>query len=768
MIAQLQKTRLISRLLLDQLREGRFPSISEALETSTRIMRGRSFGAPLTRLSPALTGEPISGPDGTYITRMFQELRGDLELLYEAILRLASETLDLYNLFAVRRDRLGMKLSDYRAAIGTLLAQVSAGSRLSAGDSFNTLDRVDLTRTTTFIDLVEGIATLPIDNHSSVAYDARGLQVLEERIDGQPVVSGTNLPRFVQVFSPFRLDAWYLNLPLAGVFTAVVNVTGADYNLGAGEEIYLNALQVEPTAPLLLQVDWSPDGFNWHPLDPVISEVIRDKRTFHFQEILVGYLRFQIRQAPGVSGEAPAVGIKRIQLLKRGFGSSAQLYSQPWEFSDRVHSAVVETETSLPLGSRLQTYLSRNADGPWLPITQGPLTFGTVEWTDPPVPLTSFRVEPLPDGTLPAIPRFWESPLNFTAQPLPETGELTAGLNQLELGAFYYSWVRHQDREHIPVPEDWAPPRSEARLGLFDASAVIGTADVGSTYFTTNKTPLAFAVDSRGAQYLALCLLQPDGNFSLQPGYNYRLRVALYCPIPITLPGQRVGVVNLSGDTEAVVAPFSVYLNGRQLFASERTVTHVNALSGSTNQYSLPLQSGWNDLEFYLQLPSDLPTLKSEGKVGTEMFFYFQPNVLAPDLEKTSGIRTVRAYRDPWTRVQEFDLRQNIPLGRNTVWAWKLSREAATAGNLTAVLLNFDPMNNRPTDDTTTDTPGTTLDTVNAGQRANLALRYAVDYTAVSDLVEQEGKVLYFRADFTQEPGSGPPPVLYSYRILVN
>jgi hypothetical protein len=765
MISLLQKTRLISRILCDQLRAGQPPSLTDALEEVSRELQGRGFGTPLTRIRPAVAGREVGGKRGVDLWLTFTELRQDLEVLYQGLLQLATGTVDLYHLFAVRRDRLSLKLADYRTQTLTRLAQVQAGSRLSASDSFNTLDRVDLTRSTVSVDLLEGVATLPADNRNSLQYDAQGLVVRGEWLNGQAAPQSPGQPDFARVFNPYRVDAWYRDLPPGATYEVQVNVTGADYEAESGEEILLNALQVEPTSALYLQVDWSPEGYNWHPLDPPVGEVLRERRTFHFSPVQVGYLRFRLSHAEPVATARP-LGLKRIGLLKRGFTSSAVLYSLPWVFSERVHSVVTELETQVPLGTRLQGYLARSEDGPWYPVREAPLTFGTIQWTDPALPLLQVAAETR-DGEPTATPtRFWETRLNLTQQPLPESGELLAGTGQLELSGYAYNWQQRQERDHLPTQEDWSPPLAEARRGPFTPYGDL--ASLTDTAFTDGKSPFAYATDASGQTYLVTALLQEDESFVLQPGYNYRIRAFLYANQPVTLLNQRIGLVNQGGATSHVLAAFSVYLNGGKVYSSTACVAAPEDLGATTHQYSLPLEAGWNSFEILLQLPNDLPDLLEAGDIlGTRTLLYFQPNLFDPQLAGQYGISPVRAYREPWTRLTEFGVRYNSLPGETRVWAWKQSREPETEGNLLGVLFNHDPMNGRSEEEDGSETPLRYIDGVNAAQRTDLALRYAVD-TSAAEAGDQEGRALYFRADLVQEPGASGPPVLFSYRLLVN
>jgi hypothetical protein len=299
------------------------------------------------------------------------------------------------------------------------------------------------------------------------------------------------------------------------------------------------------------------------------------------------------------------------------------------------------------------------------------------------------------------------------------------------------------------------------RTGLFQPLGSLyaaGDDAIAASGLLTALSPLA--VDTfQGRNFMTLAIVGPEGNLALQPGYNYRARVSVWCPVPTALDGQAIGVVNpkeYGGTGNVTVAPLSFWVNGNKVFQRLTAATAVDELSGSAYQCTIPLQQGWNTLELLVQVPADLQR-NVGGVANQQVHVYWQPNLFGPNAEQTLGIRLVQAWPAGWTRVSEFDLRYNTAPATRSRWAWKTD---VSVGNITAVLLNYDPRNSRYRTDF--HPSYTTIDGVNASFPVNLLLRYPIE----RPLPESQGttlidpRTLYYRADLYLEGGAAAPPVV--------
>lgn len=741
MIEQLQKTRLTARLLLADLQSGKFPSVPQVVDRARQELFDRGIpGQPLTRLLPAVPGLPIGGESGQDVMKVYQELREDLDLLYEALLKLSVNGTDLYEVFATRRDNLALRLKALKIELLTLLAQLHAGGQYNVFDSFNTLEMVDLIQTTAYLDLDEGSVLLKPDAQNSLRYDGSRVKLVRERTsDGSQAHFQGN---FLLAFSPYRLDSWYATLGPNTYYEAVVNVTGADYNAGGTEEILLNAVRVQPTGPLHVEIEWSPDGYNFHPLGGGASRALTDSHTFHFKPVRVGYLRFRVRRSPGAStsaeGEVTPVGIKRIELFQRGYTSFGQLFSREWELPFPVSSVVSQLDQELPYGTEITAYVSQDGTN-WFKLNAGPTLFeNTLTKT---LALTSFELEE--DDN----PRIWKATVpDF---PLPETGQLISGVDQVYLEAFPFHWDKVLDPRHLPSLADFEAPINEKRGDCFRPRGVLEDPNGSADGFVSDRNPLVLHEDG----YLCLCLIQSDGQLVLQPGYNYRLVAHVWCPSPKTLENQKIAVVNnLVGESadEVAVAPLSVYVNEEKVYEKETAAPALSYLALSNWQTRINLRQGWNKIELLVQLPGNFAAGQN-GVASSDVYVVFQPNVFDPNRRDELGIEELRAFPDSWKKVSDFDLRYNTPIGLKEVWAWKLD----SRGRVQYLVTNHNPLN---------DPTGTywTIDGQNRGQVEQLALTYTVE------LPKDNTKSLYFRADLKMSPEAASPPVLHSYKLLVN
>jgi hypothetical protein len=137
-----------------------------------------------------------------------------------------------------------------------------------------------------------------------------------------------------------------------------------------------------------------------------------------------------------------------------------------------VHTVVVQTVQQTPVGTRIDGFVSQSPTGPWLPIvpTQ-PLLFDNRLWVE-----TAMNQVVEEDTTNPAT--FWQFPIDPSAQPLPGTGELVAGRNQLRLDAYAFDWRQVGDKLHLPTQADWAKPLGKCAPGCsspWAASTPLGT-----------------------------------------------------------------------------------------------------------------------------------------------------------------------------------------------------------------------------------------------------------------------------------------------------
>lgn len=239
--------------MLEEMNDGHFPDSVAVLSLAGEVMEGLRLGAPLTRVRAAVPRQPIGGATGEDLELTFRELYEDLSLLYTALPQLATRTIDIYDIFAVRRDALTLRMNELRLEVGTLLAQLSAGGRASILDSFTNLTKVDLERTTAHIELDECLVTLATDGASSVRYD--GTHVKVERVKRPAGTVEPGQP-FGAVFSPYRLDSWYASVPVTGEYVVYVNVTGADYRRAASRRSRSTGSASSPPGPC----GWASSG----------------------------------------------------------------------------------------------------------------------------------------------------------------------------------------------------------------------------------------------------------------------------------------------------------------------------------------------------------------------------------------------------------------------------------------------------------------------------------------------------------------------------
>ncbi|HYT45397.1 MAG TPA: hypothetical protein VEP90_23920, partial [Methylomirabilota bacterium] len=398
------------------------------------------------------------------------------------------------------------------------------------------------------------------------------------------------------------------------------------------------------------------------------------------------------------------------------------------------------------------SYLSLTPGGPWTLVQGGPITFDTRVWQDLPINTVS------PEQ--PGVPQtMWLFPVPSSQLPQPETGDMIAGGGQVQISAYLFDWKFMGDPYHIPDIADWNKPLAEVRTRPFTS---IGTlSNLVSTAFVSGGSPLA--VDLVNSGYMILALIDGNGNHILQPGYNYKLVSFVWAQAPTSLQNQQIGIVNSGSNGGAVntkVAPLSVYINGTKVFQNQFAATTVSDLSSSQYQATIPLVQGLNEIQILLQIP----VTGTVGIATSNVFLYFQPNLFDTNLQENLNISYIQAYRDPWKRVSEFNLRYNTPPAVKEVWAWDENLSGVQGvnpdwGKLQFVLFNHDPTNTQ----SGTGYVFQTIDGLNTGVPVSLSVRYPSDRN-----LDTPATSLFFKTDLFQDAGASSPPIIRGWRLLVN
>lgn len=255
---------------------------------------------------------------------------------------------------------------------------------------------------------------------------------------------------------------------------------------------------------------------------------------------------------------------------------------------------------------------------------------------------------------------------------------------------------------------------------------------------------------------MVLAILEGSGAKVLQPGYNYKLTSYIRCLTPISLENQSFGVVNEGGSANQIIAPFSVYLNNNKVFQKKECTDTVAGLNSSNFQTTLSFEAGWNVLEVLIQIPEDIAA-NAGGAAASNVFFYMQPNLYANEAVNNLGIEEFRAYRDPWTRKSEFNLRYNTPIKKRDVWAFK---QNLSTGKYTDVIFNWDITNSN----LAASAHGSkyTIDGLLVPYVTTLILRYP------SEKSNQAARSLFFKSEFSKSKESSSPARLLSYKLLIN
>lgn len=740
MISKIQKTNLIDRITKIRLLSGTKIIPDEILGAAENLLINKQLGRPLTIFRPAVPSLPVGGRDGKDLERTFQELLEDLEVLYKAVENLSLNHADLYELLIARDSLITLGISDVTARVNTLLAQLSVISKDSITTDFHRLDDIDFARTTADVDIIEGSASLSPDNTFSRSYPHQKIKVIKETGNTQP---GS---RFLNVFNPSNSSFWYSYLNTDDVYEIIISLTGADYDKGDTEEVPVNGIRIDTITSLKLSVDWSPDGYNWHSLNPTVERVIDKLANISFETVTVGYLRLKIRKH--LTNE---VGIRNITFMERAHALSAAIYSNLYVTNKPIRNLSFRLNANIPAGTRVNSFISQAYDGPWIPVGRDIVTFDNLQ--DIRITLDNFSA--LSSGSY-----FYKAEVP-DPYLLPETGELVVGSEQVLIKAFPYDWGVEQAPNRIPELSDWDNPNGIVRGGTFSPLGDIGNSSELTSGFYTERNPLAYDVLG-DSFYNVIVVSQSDGNFLLQPGYNYNLEVMMYASTPKTITNCKIGLVNYGGAASAIILPHAVYLNSVKVYEGTKSVTSVDEI---TDSMTLNIEHGWNRYNLCMQLPLGVELDHSDGSNGVSsgaIHLYFQPCLYTPSRASVYGIDSIQAYNAPWTKVSELFLKYSVSPGNKTVWAWDIEE---SNGNVVGVLFNHNPLNPAPGRlGYSTGQSYYTIDGLNAPQASDINLFYTVERVNTS----QNPRHLYVRLELEKSESVYSIPQVYGYSIIIN
>lgn len=729
MIQTVQKKRVLNRILDRILRGGRVPTAREAITEVSKAFIGKVVGGPL--YSPIVVG-PTSVVDPKTLTTNVVDVVEDINTLYEGVTVDITDNAETSLGFAVEAGRLTNRLNLAAGKIDSFLASALSFGTSVVDENLKTADKIDLSRTTTFIDYGSGKATLPPSTKESGHHSLGGATLTNESYSVTPLSS------FTQVFQPEGDKVWYIRLGPKDYYSATINLTAGKIMLGHSQEIEINSIEVEAVAPLTVAFEVSTDNLNWTQV--VNATSISGVHRFDFEAVWALYLRVRI------SGDG-LVGLRHLYVRKLICSESAVFQSRALTPASNITILNFTPKESTPNGTSIEHYIGFQPEGPWVRIESGAV---------PTNPVVNETQTPAASGFSDAIVTgLWAYDIstNFNT-PTVDLSVLNRGYQQFHVEALGYDWTSRGDATHTPELNDWKTMTGTIQSVFMSEFATGGS---GSIIVPANMVAASgsFLNTYTGADsWLALGLC--NGTTLVQvPSTNYRLTTYLYMDRDVVVENAAAGVFAIGTITgSATPVGWAVYVNGDRVVADNQ-IYDVGSIpgsgsmeAGSGKNFQVQLLTGWNRLEILLYVPSEVTV---SGMGNLQVALMMRPNLFAfqlPTKSYSAGDLPLTAYpiwgdRWPMRRVSEFYLRLVTPSWDRSQWAYRLD---PLTGLPTHLLLNYDPevLN--------------TLDGRFAGNTPALQLKYPVD--------SENTESFYYRAVLRRLSGAVTTPTLSGYSFL--
>jgi hypothetical protein len=742
MIANLQKSKIVEKLLKKFYKNGQVPSYSDLVATIQKDFRDKKFGLPFFFPRGATRGAIV---DPAILKENIVEIKQDVDIAFQDISNLIlEETIDSNGLYG-EYLKLRQRLVNLGESLDAFLLSETGGNNRVLFDNFRNTDKIDLSNTTAYIDVSNGFATLPISTASSVRYPASSIQLVSENFTSGGYSIGST---FTNVFNDYTDQSWQAKLPNNGVYTAVVNLTGGAIIAGTANEVEINRIAIDPISTITIQIEGSTDKLNWVTLG---NATISTSYVFELDPTWVLFLRFTI------SGETAS--IRSIALSMVGTTDTATLVSKALTSNTPIYNFQFITNQILPYGTSISHFMSTNNYTGWIPIQPGPVTLNNAAMNS----IVFGNAGDFVADNLSSPTTLWAYSLNSGLPIIAESGQVWRGIGQFRVDSFKFNWDSYADTNHVPDLSDW-----DKNLGTVHScymqSMGVNSGDIPPAA-TKSGTSFLFNYVQTGQVWWGINLSDYITGKVLSTNSNYKITSYLYSDRDTVISNFGGGVYARNpSNPNAVPSVTNLNTWGWAMYVNSVKVAFDNTfygtavpgsgalLSSQGKSFPVAIKAGWNKIELLVYIPSTSGI--DTGLASFNTFLLFRPNLFNFQLSSTdqySFAPTIAEYPiwadgSPMKRVSEFFLKWNVAPWDNSYWAWRLD---AASGTPSSVLLNYNPA-----------ASGTvTIDGIFSGSLPTFNLKYT--------FTSQPITTIYYKAYFSRQPYAGQPPKLNSYQFQI-
>ena len=420
--------------------------------------------------------------------------------------------------------------------------------------------------------------------------------------------------------------------------------------------------------------------------------------------------------------------VSKIKFHQFSFNTIGQFVWGPFE-SAQVSSLSITPNQSLPNGSSASwSFSTEGPNGSWIGVTPGnTYTLSTSDLTN--AILTNAQPDSVTYG-------YYNYPVAGVGST--QGASFSAGIGQVLVSAYPYSWSVEGDPLHTPTPNDWISPQGIVRTVVMNGSMPYSVSTASGTTVTTYTSKALsdyigagsvigeYTDDlnntASGGGLMSIAITSSDGSYVLQQGVNYKFSFSVWVSSVANLNDIPVGLFNpnvtTAGSTNSPA--FSVLLNGAQVYQGNTYFTNYAELSPAPSNYgssisnyygvgqssvglpvgatwppyagrmNLIFKPGWNEIDVLIYIPDTTGQADFTDSLGVQAAIILGPNLFqdATSLQDNIGVSIMRAFPQPWTQVDEYTLRHNWPQAQEQVWSWITDIQT---GEPTGILLNHNP-----------------------------------------------------------------------------
>jgi hypothetical protein len=363
----------------------------------------KTLANPILRLDPV---KPGVVPDYRQLNKYMLEIGQDLETIYSEINSIHSFMIENFNTLNSMGGSIRARIRKIASDVGDykLYASDNLGGATYFCDTFKNMDKIDFAdrlyrEEKCFIDVMSGIATLPIDNGKTEAraVDNIFIGTASNGQLGNNQEIGALARNRLQAISDNNPDTWVEYESVEQEVTSEPLLLELRFKLD--EDSIVNTLDISTTAfatkrhPRITKIEVSQDGRAFTSvMDEVVGKVKGQNQDFislnptaenisgsnkvYFKPRKIRYINIVFQQSdtyiirtPSGTAFRKAIGIRDINIIGQAYKPKGELVSIDYSAPDEIKKVALEiTSDEIPNLTDVKSFISNNDGQDWYEI----------------------------------------------------------------------------------------------------------------------------------------------------------------------------------------------------------------------------------------------------------------------------------------------------------------------------------------------------------------------------------------------------------------